>query len=418
MRVFYADTGLSQDLGHHANACRLMTAAWRNRGFEVSVAASAIIAPDLSDELGAAAHFRVHTYWTGDDDPFCGWLSGFFHAARCTQEDLDALGPYEADDLLYVNSIQPAQLMALADFMRLPGTRPRIVAELGTGPGLDFEWRDELLHFRPRDPRYDPKATLYRFAARRLAERSGIDPILVTFHPTCSAVYGQLLRRDVQTLPVPHKADSIVERDAEGGPLTIGILGHQRADKGYHLVPEIALAVLAARPDLRLLLHNGAPDYMRDTQAAVRMLAARDARIIVDERVADHSLWQALLTQCDLILCPYHHASYIAAYSAVVGEALALGVPLVVPAGTTLARTLGSYGWPGATFDGFDPASIAATTLGALSHLDVLRVRAREAAQNWRQTMGAERTVAGILACLEEPGAADEDRTAPARKVA
>jgi glycosyltransferase involved in cell wall biosynthesis len=397
MRVFYADSGLSHDLGHHANSCRLMAAEWRARGCEVMVAAADVVTPSLQAELGANPHFRVHTYWTGDGDPFCGWLTAFFHAAGRTQEDLQALGPFTPADLLYVNSIQPAQLMALAGFVQnVPANaRPRIVAELGTAPGLDFAWHDDRLQFQPKDPRYDAKGVLYRFAATHLAASGPSEPILVTFHPTCSAIYTHLLGRPVHTLPLPHQASCRMapKRDK----VTVGVLGHQRADKGYHLVPEIAASLLEAQPDLHILVHNGAPGYMHEVQAAMRGLAATEPRITVDERVADLDLWDSLLLSCDVVLCPYHPPSYTGAYSAIVGEAIARGLPLVVPAASTLARTLADFGHPGEAFSGFETAPIVATTLQILANLPTYSSRAQVASRRWRQEMGVVRTVDGIL---------------------
>jgi glycosyltransferase involved in cell wall biosynthesis len=398
MRVFYADTGLTHDLGHHANACRLMTAEWRARGCEVMVAAAGNVSPSLQGELGANPHFRVHTYWQGDGDEFCGWLSAFFHAAGRTQEDLQALGPFTPDDLLYLNSIQPAQLMALASFVQATPAqaRPRIVAELGTGPGLDFEWRDDMLHFHPKDPRYDPKGVLYRFASTHLATNDAGDPQLTTFHPTCSAVFGHLLRRPVHTLPLPHQIVSSVERPRRER-ITVGVLGHQRADKGYQLVPQIALALLQFRPDLQVLIHNGAPGYMHVVQDVVREIAAGEPRITVDERIANDALWDSLLNSCDIVLCPYDAPSYTGAYSAIVGEAIARGIPLVAPAVTTLARTMNEFGGPGEVFYGLDVGPIVLATIKVVDDLASYRAKAEAAAARWRLEMGAARTVDAIL---------------------
>jgi hypothetical protein len=418
MRVFYADSGLSHDLGHHANSCRLMTAEWRARGCEVMIAAAGNVSPSLQAELGANPHFRVHTYWQGDGDPFCGWLSAFFHAAGRTQEDLLALGPFTPGDLLYVNSIQPAQLMALANLVQglPPAARPRILAELGTGPGLDFDWQDGTLQFTPKDPRYDSKGVLYRFAATHLAAADPGDPVLTTFHQTCSAIYTHLLRRQVHTLPVPHQATHIGKHRAEQRQLTVGVLGHQRADKGYHLVPAIAMGLLQVRPDLQILIHNGAPGYMAEVQDCVRTLGASDARITVDERIADLTLWDELLDSCDVVLCPYHAPSYTGAYSAIVGEAIARGIPLVVPAVSTLSRTLTEFGGPGETFAGFEPEPIAAATLKVLADLPAYATKARAAAWRWQREMGAARTVDGILSLLGM--GQDAAMAEPERKVA
>jgi len=418
MRVFYADSGLSHDLGHHANACRLMVTAWRARGCDVSVAAAANVTPSLQAELGARPHFRVHTYWSGDGDPFCGWLTAFFHTAGRMHEDLQALGPFKPNDLLYVNSIQPAQLMALAGFVQaVPASaRPRIVAELGTAPGLDFEWQNDVLQFHPKDPRYDAKGVLYRFAATHLAAAEPGNPVLATFHPTCSAIYTHLLGRPVHTLPAPHEAvgDAASARPRER--ITVGVLGHQRADKGYQLVPEIAAGLLKARPNLRILLHNGAPGYMHAVQARVRALAETEPRITVDERVADLPLWDCLLAQCDVVLCPYHAPSYTGAYSAIVGEAIARGLPLVVPGASTLSRTVADFGWPGEAFFEFDAEKIIAATIKVLNALPDYEARAAVAARRWQTEMGAGRTVDGILSLLgaNMPGLIAE----PERKVA
>jgi hypothetical protein len=419
MRVFYTDTGLSQDLGHHANACRLMAAEWRSRGCEVTVAASGNITAPLRAELGAHPHFRVHTYWQGDGDPFCGWLLAFFQAAGRTQEDLAALGPFSPEDLLYVNSIQPGQLMALAGFVQnMPAaSRPRIVAELGTAPGLDFTWRDGMLQFNAKDPRYDAKGVLYRFAATHLAATQGADdPVLTTFHPTCSAIYSQLLLRHVHTLPLPHQAVRAAGPRPSGERVTIGVLGHQRADKGYHLVPEIAAALLNARPGLQLLLHNGAPDYMHMVQDVVRELAAREPRITVDERVADGVIWDSLLDSCDIVLCPYHAPSYTGAYSAIVGEAISRGIPLIVPGVSTLSRTVVEFGSPGATFPGHDVPSIVEATLRVVDDLPAYTARAEMAARRWHNEMGAARTVDAILHLIGK--SADATTHEPERKVA
>jgi len=245
-----------------------------------------------------------------------------------------------------------------------------------------------------------------------------VDPILVTFHPTCSAIYTHLLQRQVHTVPVPHQAVSPLVSRIGHHPLTVGVLGHQRGDKGYHMMPEVAMLLLAADPDVRVLLHNGAPDFMAEVQGIVRAIAADNPRIIVDERTADLAIWDDLLRQCDIVLCPYDPPSYIAAYSAVVGEALALGLPVVVPDTSTLARTFHDYGQPGATFFHFNPQAIAAATLAVMADFNTYAARAVEAALRWKATMGAANTVAAIELLLRPAEAANEMPIEPQRKVA
>jgi glycosyltransferase involved in cell wall biosynthesis len=256
-----------------------------------------------------------------------------------------------------------------------------------------------MLHFHPKDPRYDSKGVLYRFASTHLAPNDLGDPRLATFHATCSAVYSHLLRRPVHTLPLPHQVTEAVERTPRER-ITVGVLGHQRADKGYHLVPQITFSLLQLRPDLQVLIHNGAPGYMHMVQDVVREIAAREPRITVDERIANDALWDSLMNSCDVVLCPYDAACYTGAYSAIVGEAIARGIPLVAPAVTTLSRTMNEFGGPGETFLGFEVGPIVQATLRVLDDLPAYRAKAAGAALRWRSEMGAARTVDAILALI------------------
>jgi hypothetical protein len=400
MKIIFADAGLSSEIGHHANACRLITSALRARGHDVSVAAYHGIQADLADELGARPHFRLNTYWGNDGDPVCGWLNAFFTGCNVFAEDLARLGPFAPADLLYVNSILPAQLLGLRGFLAMlpEHGKPHVVTELGTGPGLDYVQTEDGPRFVPRDPRVDSRATLYRFAGTQI--RANMPPQLrvCSFDRASSELYTLLLGFDVQTLPVPHFTDAVPRRRGAQRPIVIGVLGHQRGEKGFQLVPAIVAHLLATRTDVRFLIHNAQPDFMADAQAAMRALAARDARVTLDEAPAGPARWRELLDQSDLILCPYMPDQFRAAYSALASEAIAHAIPVVTPAETTLARVVAEFGGPGTEFTGFSAEAVAAATMLALDNFDELASRAMTAALRWRATMGAGNMVDAMLA--------------------
>jgi glycosyltransferase involved in cell wall biosynthesis len=239
----------------------------------------------------------------------------------------------------------------------------------------------------------------YRHAAGQLDETALTRFHLITFDNTSSEVYSQLLSKPVGVLPLPQFAQVAVTSRVGRRPITVSVLGHQRADKGYHLMPDVARLLLAQEPDFRLLVHNGAPDQMPQTQQELRDCAAVNAtRVTLDERTADPLLWEALLRRSDLILCPYEPARFAAAYSAVATEAMANGIPFVVPAKTTMSRLLDTYGNPGTCFDRFDYASIVEATRRALAGFDEIAGRAATAAEQWSATMGAGNMVTALLA--------------------
>jgi len=278
------------------------------------------------------------------------------------------------------------------------GARPQTVVELGTDPGVEFVIDGAAVSLAPRDPRQDARATLYRFTGRQMASRTLPKLHLVTFDSTSSDVYAMLIGVPVGTLPLPHLAAMPPRRRQGQAPRTVAFLGHQRGEKGYHLVPEIARLLLAARTDVRLLVHNAQPEGMAPVQQAMRALAAADARVELDERPAGPSIWQALLDRADLIVCPYLIERFRAAYSALASEAIASAIPLVVPPFTTMARLLEDFGAGGAIFAAQTPEATVAAIAQVLDDFPAHAERSFAAAARWADTMGADRMVAAMLA--------------------
>src|SRR5436309_149594 len=113
MRFFYADPGLRGNNGHHATFCRAIIAELRARGITTEVYAHRDVEAELRDELNALPYFKAYTYWEDDGDPICGWLTAFEICSLGTAEDLLLLSKLTRDDILYISSARPAQLMAV-----------------------------------------------------------------------------------------------------------------------------------------------------------------------------------------------------------------------------------------------------------------------------------------------------------------
>jgi glycosyltransferase involved in cell wall biosynthesis len=407
MKLVYADPGLRDNLGHHANSCRAIRRELQRRGIDVTVLSLVNIIPELKAELNAVPLCRAHTYWQTDGDPISGWLNAFDISARVTEEDLRRLQGINADDILYLNSAQPAQFMALIRWSHaLPqDRRPHIVLEFGTDPGVDVEATNEpgKFNLRLHDYRVDPRAMFYRFAARQITDQDLARFHMRTFDTGSSAIYTTLPGRPVGVLPLPQFARAAVTSRVGRRPATVSVLGHQRPDKGYHLMPEIARLLLAHEPEIRLVIHNGAPDGMPQVQKELRAHAAVETRLTLNEETAGPALWAELLQGSDVILCPYEPARFVASYSAIATEAVAHAIPVVVPKGTSLSRLVDGFGGPGTAFERYEPASIVAATRRALADFDALAGRAAAAAERWSATMGVSNMVAALLACRDGP---------------
>ena len=403
MKAIYADPGLVNNQGHHANSCRNICRELRARGLKVMIASFLNISPELKEEVGATPHFRHYTYWYDEGDPVCGWLTAFEIGSERTREDLERLPVLGRNDLLYLNSALPAQFMGLVRWWKaIPETdRPNVVMEFVTDPGVDVLRFDEdgQLTFALHDYRNDPKAMFYRFAARNLSVKDLERFRLITFDETSSKVFSAVINRPVAAFPAPQTSMSSVTSRVGRRPITLSVLGHQRPDKGYHLVPEIVRKLLSCESDIRLLIHNSAPTGMPQVQNELRTLAAVDPRVVLDEEAAEAGRWSQLLSRSDLILCPYEPARYIASYSAIATDAVANAIPLVVPARTSMASLVSRYGGSGTIFKAQTVNDIVAATRLALADFDALAARANTASSQWIATMGASNTVEAMLSC-------------------
>ncbi len=404
MRFFYLDPGLRNNVGHHANYCRYIVGELRARAIETLVFGFAGIDGEFRSEMDANPLFKVSTNASLNSDPLCGWLIDFDGFAHATFDDLRRLPEVQPSDVVYMVSATPAQLMAVALWLRnCPADRqPTIVAEVGK-TGLVASNGQAGLTFAVPDTRQDPRAVLLRYVATCLS------PIaarlhFITFDRTVSEALNLLVARPVLTLPLPYRAVTTLRKRGGVRPIVVAILGHQRENKGFRHLPEIAATLLRARPDVHLLIQNvayGAPV----AQQQLRELAANNDRLMLSEQPAGRTLWPKLLEQSDLILCPYSPEFYMVAFSAVASEALANGIPIVVPAGTTLEKLIEECGGPGTAFYKFEPKSIVAATERVLDQFDRYAAQAYDAATKWPERRGPARLVDDLLSLVSPASA-------------
>jgi hypothetical protein len=418
VRFLYLDAGLVNELGHHANFCRAITHELSARAISTLVFAHQELTEKLKRELTARAHFRIYTYGHYDHDPIVAWLKSFEIASRVTLDDLQRIGGLEPGDLVYMNWAWPAQLSALIQWAGRfsPDRMPFMVAEVGADPGLEpKDLNAQQMHATLRDPRVDPRAILYRYATRQMSPGAAHRLRLVAFDRVTSAAFRGLLDIPVATLPMPYVRQTIPRNRSGKRPITVSVLGHQRPEKGFDLMPEIATGLLRDRSDIRILVHNARPEQMSATQDKLRQIAASDSRLILEEAVAGPPLWASLLERSDLVLCPYDPSLYAYSHSSVACESLANAIPLVVPARTALAAQLEDFSGPGTCFETFTPQSIVSAIERLADDFDRYAGLAYAAAAQWAKTRGPGNTVERLLALTASDGAIKSRRSSEAR---
>lgn len=147
------------------------------------------------------------------------------------------------------------------------------------------------------------------------------------------------------TLPVP--VDLVAAKPPATAPaLTIGYLGDARDEKGYPLLPRIVDACTAgadAFSEVRFLFQSNfnVPGGEQGSAYAHGLLKQYDNdQVELVYGPFDSAAYQALLHRMDIVLIPYNSLNYSARSSGVLMEALSLGLPVLVPAGSWMAGLL------------------------------------------------------------------------------
>lgn len=212
MRFYYLDPGLNANVGHHADTCRAVTSELRRRGIDTLIAASVQLIPELNAEPGATPFFEFFTYTTSDE-PISGWLTTFLEGVTITSRDLARLPSTTADDVVFLNSAQPVQLMAIVTWLdSIPADRrPRIVVAFGTDAGVNIKKMGDAFTFESVDPREDPRSVLYRYIGQNIPAEFRQHLILTTFDETASKAYAFITGYKTGVLPPPQQEVSFVD---------------------------------------------------------------------------------------------------------------------------------------------------------------------------------------------------------------
>ncbi len=407
MRLIYADPGLLCTGGHHVTACANIIRHAQSRGITTEVYASTRMADYLPGELGAKPLFRGNPTKVTDDDPFCGFMTWCMDQANFMQADLCQLERVSSKDVIYIPSVQGPEILGLGGWLARFKTdqAPTVVVNLNFAPGLEPAEENGKRVWLTRDPRIDPRGTTYRFAGRHLQTLPTLH--IVTEMREWIDVFSELLMREVHLMPtLPIDPPKTPFKRGARKRLTVVTLGHQWEAKGFHLIPEVFADLLKRPETLRLVAHNSnnGGKQLPETRASLEAMASAHEHVIYDGRVLDGETYQALLDAADLLLCPYSPNFYGTTLSAVVTEAIANGIPVVVPAGTELANFAQTYG-VGSTFRSYDAQGVLEATHRILDDFDGYADRALEGAKRWGAANGAAKFLDKILAfsALRDP---------------
>jgi glycosyltransferase involved in cell wall biosynthesis len=162
-----------------------------------------------------------------------------------------------------------------------------------------------------------------------------------------TAQYNRLLGvKRFKTLPIPHTYPPLECLQSDRRPLRVIYVGDARAEKGYHHLPRIVQDLWADYVETGKVIfvfqsNYNTPEGEPEAIVARSQLECypKDKVILVKEPLSSEEYWK-LLSSGDINLLLYDRDNYYARSSGIFIESLALGVPVIVPAGTWMARQL------------------------------------------------------------------------------
>lgn len=361
MIINILDPGLSIVGGHHLEWDVRIASELAAQGHQVTVYSHASITPEaraaFRKPVALVPIFRNHAYLNPCQiDPVAGELLGFIDVAMALAEDLQ--GTAKADLWLWP-SLFHAQLYAC--------TLVRPNAAIAA-----------CIHSEP-DFMYSQGASFWRYAFIK-AGHAGLRLNLGVAGPVLQQEYQALFGKGARVHSLPAPTSGYPASAARTVLKRIGFFGFHRSEKGLQVIPELISVLL--REGYEVLLHDSASVFDSGQIAGLTRIG------YVPDLAAE-------VAKCDLIVLPYDAKAYRSMESGIVWDALASGVPVVVPGDTAPARRV-LADCAGKIFHFLTVDSIHQAIVDAKMDYATIAAAAFQASRKWKQTQGVANLVQAL----------------------
>lgn len=401
IKLIYCDPALRTHAGHSLTFGKHYQEGFHALGHPMVTLAHRGVDASIGIDMRAFAAFRLCSSIRTSADPLCGPTKSYLDVSQVIAEDLAAVEGISPDDLMVFDASSPAAVTGLTRWMHARGRDcPRVVVTLHNSVGVTGRkgpaGNVEVVPV-------GPDAALYRLAGLSIPTAVSQRLAFVTTYDCYAAIYPELLRHPVRRVPHPVAAVTQPRIREAGSPVVVGFIGAQQPRKGFGLVPEIVRQLFQTSFPMRVLVQDSFAG-MQEPLAALTMLAASDERLTVQTGPVDRQGWQTTLDQCDLLVAPYDQQFFRVNGSGIVTDAIANGIPIVVPAETTLAALLQQYRCAAATFACSTVEAVTQAVEQAVRRCDEHTEAARRGRESWAGTNGPVAAARAVLNCFQELG--------------
>jgi glycosyltransferase involved in cell wall biosynthesis len=306
---------------------------------------------------------------------------------REAKQEADA-DPFGRDLAKALNAIGPGAILLVHTI-----TAARLATLEAALPAAAIDRLLIILRHSPVEmDQLDPASLPVAMVLTRLAHHFGDRFQLFADTPGLAALFAPLVPSPVGVVPIPVLVPP-VRTSPPSAPPRVLYAGVARAEKGFARLPEL---VSALRGRAHFVIQSGPLPASTDplVRQAHRILRAKDrCDLELIEKSLSHDDYLALLASADLIVLPYDAGAYGERSSGILAEALALGIPTVLPGGGWMAFVAGSSRC--VTFP--TPEMLCHAVEEALTELPALTANARAGAEAWRNMHNPDALLDALL---------------------
>jgi glycosyltransferase involved in cell wall biosynthesis len=406
MRVYLLQHMLASYFGHWFNETTGWIAAARAADVELKVYGSTAMTPDVVRLTGArgvyeltndiVSRFGLPGRFAEKPAEYCQPLVDFMAWSETFREACVAIGKdgIGADDLLAVPFATINEVHGMALWLeRVPAARRPAVL-------FNFHQPHHSWHVEQDRDRAKADFMFSRYAGLRLRALLPERRIIITAaEPRLGKLMQQALMLPCHITPMLMNYGDYGVRDAaspRGRALTVSVMGDFRQEKGSLQVIDALSGMAQQRPDTRFFVQVRRAE---EADALRRQLQRSAPAARLDAMVGPVSAecYADQLLRSDIAFLPYSWQRYAIRTSGVFAEALACGLPVVVPDNTWMSDQLAQGHGAGETFAEWTPQAMAGALLRAAERIDALHQQALVRSPAWRSAQSIHAYLPRVL---------------------
>ena len=390
MTFFILDPNLTLDSGHHSDWDLMIGETARRRGESVVIFAHHDCEAKELRGSQIEPWFRHTTYERSSENPYTGRFDDFRRYNDALADDLSGLKHerFKPTDCVFVPTTTEQHLLGYVSWMKSfsEATAPLFVVHLmfdcgvSATPGLPPETVDPeraLFYGLAFQRAFEPGARIHFFAGGRQIARD----------------FSQLVGRSIEPHPTVWLPLRVGAHKAGSQRVALLYAGDVKAEKGFALLPEIAEMLTRERPAWRFVIHaNDRTAWNELSSALDRLPELANARSNLDLRIGrlDRAVYERMLEEVDCVVCAYDPVAYAHKSSGLLWEAIALGVPVLVPSDTWLSREVEAWGGAAVAYSRHSAEAVRQAFFDLEARHKPLQIQAQAAAKTYRAVNGPD----------------------------